>query len=57
MIHRMWRIATLLIARLPVEAFAFSAPSTAKRIEFARPDPIVPEGIKLPLKRKPAKPK
>jgi hypothetical protein len=42
---------------LPAEAFTFSTPSTAKRIEFARPDPIVPEGIKPPPKRKPAKSK
>jgi hypothetical protein len=42
---------------LPAEAFTLSIPSTAKRIEFARPDPIVPEGIKPPPKHKPAKSK
>jgi hypothetical protein len=42
---------------LPAEAFSPSIPSNAKRIEFARPDPIVPEGIKPPPKHKPAKSK
>jgi outer membrane lipoprotein-sorting protein len=42
---------------LPAEAFAFSIPATAKRIEFARPDPIVTEGIRPPPKRKSTKSK
>lgn len=46
-----WR----LDAPVPAETFASSRAGNALRIEFARPDPMLPAGVKPAAKRKPAK--
>ena len=37
---------------VPADAFASSGAASAKRVEFARPDPILPPGVKPPAKAK-----